>query len=93
MVRPKQVKVQAYTLEGQEYSATVSGMLARIIQHELDHLDGVLFIDRLSETGKMAAAAALSEFEETFTGRAKRGEIPNFEDIEKRLAELENRYC
>lgn len=93
VVRPKQVKVQAYTLEGREYNADVGGLLARIIQHELDHLDGVLFVDRLSETGKMAAAPVLAEFDERFAGRLKRGEIPSLDEIEKRFVELEHRYC
>jgi len=93
VTRPKQVKVQAYTLDGSQYNAHVGGMLARIIQHELDHLDGMLFIDRLNETGRMAAAPTLTEFEERFAGRVERGEISSAEEIEKRLVELEGRYC
>ncbi len=47
--RPARVAVQAFTLKGKPYTLEAQGLLARVIQHELDHLDGVLFIDRLDE--------------------------------------------
>ena len=49
LIRPEQVKVQAWNLKGKPFSLDAEGMLARVIQHEIDHLNGVLFIDRLSE--------------------------------------------
>jgi peptide deformylase len=91
--RPRQVKVQAYGLDGREYTAVVDGLLARVIQHELDHLDGVLFVDRLSETGKMAVQDELQEFEERFESQREAGAIPPNEEIAQRLAELEAKYC
>jgi peptide deformylase len=45
--RPQAVKVQAWNLKGRPFSLDADGLLARVIQHELDHLNGVLFIDRL----------------------------------------------
>jgi len=47
LVRPDQVKVQAWSEKGRPFSLDADGMLARVIQHEIDHLNGVLFIDRL----------------------------------------------
>ncbi|MEQ8785952.1 MAG: peptide deformylase [Pirellulaceae bacterium] len=91
--RPKQVRVQAYGLDGREYAAVVDGLLARVIQHELDHLDGVLFVDRLSETGKMAVEADLDEFEDRFELQRELGKIPGDEEIARRLAEFEAKYC
>lgn len=49
VIRSKKVKFQAYCLDGTEVTATWSGLAARVLQHEVDHLDGVLFIDRLKE--------------------------------------------
>lgn len=49
LVRPEFVKVQAWNLKGKPFTVEAEGMLARVIQHELDHLNGVLFIDRLSD--------------------------------------------
>jgi peptide deformylase len=49
VVRPKKIKVQAWNEKGRPFTIEADGILARVIQHEYDHLDGVLFIDRISE--------------------------------------------
>jgi peptide deformylase len=49
VVRPKTVKIQAWNERGRPFTLEAEGILARVILHENDHLDGVLFIDRLSE--------------------------------------------
>lgn len=91
--RPKQVHVSAFNLQGEAYDAEVSGFLARVVQHETDHLDGVLFTDRMSETGRMKLLPQLEEFEIEFNSRREKREIPDDEKIAARLAELERRYC
>jgi peptide deformylase len=45
--RPIQVKVQAWNVKGRSFSMDADDLLARVIQHELDHLNGMLFIDRI----------------------------------------------
>ena len=45
--RPKKVKVRAYNRKGQQYEITGTDLLARALCHEIDHLDGVLFLDRV----------------------------------------------
>lgn len=47
--RFKEVKFSALDLSGKTITVRGSDLLARVLQHELDHLDGILFIDRLSE--------------------------------------------
>ncbi len=47
--RPDRVRVKFRDLEGQEREIEADGLLATCIQHEIDHLDGVLFIDHLSK--------------------------------------------
>ena len=49
VVRPKAVKVQAWNENGRPFIVEASGILARVILHEYDHLEGILFIDRLPE--------------------------------------------
>jgi len=49
VIRPKTVKVQAWNEKGRPFTIEASGLLARVILHEYDHLEGVLFIDRLPE--------------------------------------------
>lgn len=45
--RHKKVKLQAYNLSGEEVNITLSGMKARVVQHEVDHLDGLMFFNRV----------------------------------------------
>lgn len=47
--RPKKVKIEAVDSEGQPFTEEAEGLLAVCIQHELDHLNGVLFVDYLSK--------------------------------------------
>ena len=49
VTRPKTVKVQAWNEKGRSFTLEAGGVLARVILHEYDHLEGVLFIDRLPE--------------------------------------------
>ncbi|HAF86608.1 MAG TPA: peptide deformylase [Sphaerochaeta sp.] len=46
--RPARVSVQAQDIEGKPFTIKAEGLLARAIQHENDHLNGILFIDRLT---------------------------------------------
>lgn len=90
--RPESIRIQAYQLDGQFIDATVDGLLARAIQHELDHLDGVLFTDRLSETGKIAVTPDLQELDLTYRSQLETGEIPRDEEIENRRRQIESQY-
>lgn len=51
--RYKCIEVQALDRNGEAVSRTIRGYLARIIQHEVDHLDGVLFVDKVDEMSVM----------------------------------------
>lgn len=91
--RPKQVRVNAYGLDGQEIRADLDGLFARVVQHELDHLDGVLFVDRMSETNRLEILDALDEFEAEFASQRQVGGIPADEEIAKQIAVWEKKYC
>ncbi|HEC91494.1 MAG TPA: peptide deformylase, partial [Candidatus Atribacteria bacterium] len=45
--RSSQVTVEALDLDGEEIKITKENLIARVLQHEIDHLEGVLFIDRI----------------------------------------------
>ncbi|MFH1479566.1 MAG: peptide deformylase [Candidatus Omnitrophota bacterium] len=47
VVRPREVTVETLDIDGKELRIEAGGLLARVLQHEIDHLDGVLFIDRI----------------------------------------------
>ena len=89
VIRPERVTLNAFDLSGQEFRDELKGLFARVAQHEVDHLDGVLFIDRLSPTELISAKGAIEHFEEQFEGMRRRGEIPDDPTIAQRLGELE----
>jgi hypothetical protein len=67
----------------------LDGLFARAFQHEYDHLDGVLLIDRLSPAALLSIKQALRDLELEFQGDRQRGAIPADGQIAARLAELE----
>lgn len=93
MIRNTTIRVQAYNLAGEEFDATVDGMFARCVQHETDHLDGILFTDKMSPTEKAEVDGLLYELELDFQSRQETGDIPSAEAIAARLAELEAARC
>lgn len=92
VTRPKQITVQAYNLQGEEIRASLNGMLARVVQHEYDHLDGVLFVDRMSPTARAQVQPTLNEFELSFRALRQTGAMPDDAAIASRLAQWEQRY-
>jgi peptide deformylase len=48
VTRPERVVVEALDIEGNRFRKEATGLKARAIQHEIDHLDGILFLDHLS---------------------------------------------
>jgi peptide deformylase len=59
IVRPKEIHLTGYDLDGNEISVEADELLARLYQHELDHLDGKLLLDYLDETQKAEAMRTL----------------------------------
>ncbi|MDC7227413.1 MAG: peptide deformylase [Spirochaetales bacterium] len=49
VMRPEEIQIQAWNEKGKPFTLDATGILARVIQHEYDHLRGKLFIDRLNE--------------------------------------------
>jgi peptide deformylase len=61
VIRPKSIKVQAWNEKGRPFTLEAGGLLARVIQHECDHLEGVLFIDRLPEQKRKRLLAKMEK--------------------------------
>jgi len=59
--RPESCRVQAFRPDGSALEETYSGFPSRIIQHEFDHLEGVLLVDRMSPADRLKNKAALEE--------------------------------
>jgi peptide deformylase len=87
--RPASIHVTAYNLQGQAATWAAEGLFARVVQHENDHLDGVMFIDRISQTALIDIRGELDEFRDEFERKRELGEIPSDAKIFAHLAELE----
>jgi peptide deformylase len=61
VIRPRSVKIQAWNEKGRPFTLEASGMIARVILHEYDHLGGVLFIDRISERKRTRILAKIEK--------------------------------
>ncbi len=92
--RAKTVKVQAYDLEGKvieivtsDLPQNIAELSSRVLQHEIDHLHGVLYIDKMGPLGRLSARGTLRDFEREFRKAQEKGEYPSDAEIEKRLKE------
>ncbi len=72
--RAKSVIVRAQTLEGGTMEIEATGFLARAIQHEGDHLNGILFIDRMNSASKAALSSRLKRLQKETRRGIKHGE-------------------
>ena len=66
--RPERVKVRALDRDGNPFEIEAEGLLARCLQHEIDHLDGRMFIDHLSVLRRKAALAKWATIKGKYPG-------------------------
>ena len=71
IMRTKTMRIDAQDLEAKSFTDTQSGYLARIWQHEFDHLNGTMIIDRMGALAKMAAKKQLKVLEEAYSKRKR----------------------
>lgn len=87
--RSKEIEVSACTLNGEVIHWKMEGLLARAFQHELDHLDGALFIDHLPPSEVLRLRPTIEFWEKEFAASVKQGEEAFLEAVESRLKALE----
>jgi peptide deformylase len=91
--RPERIVVDAWSLAGEPIRMDLDGLLARVVQHEFDHLEGRLFTDRLPEAAALEVRRDLETFREMFAGRQSRGELPGDAALVAELDRLEAARC
>jgi peptide deformylase len=74
--RAKTVTVQWYDLESKKYEMVCHELPARVWQHEIDHLAGVLFIDKMGSIGRHRSQKDLEKFISDFEKAKKKGDLP-----------------
>lgn len=78
--RPATVKVDARDITGERFKVNLSGLPARVFQHEFDHLQGTLFFDRMTEDVLESIRSELKALEKKYESRTG---LPSPESIEK----------
>lgn len=79
--RPKTIRVSAFDLQGNAIEQTFEGFLARIIQHENDHINGVMFFDRMGDEAKRDLEEPIGELETVFRSKQNSGAIDPDTDL------------
>ncbi len=93
VMRSKQIMLSAYDLTGQPIELKCEGFLARVLQHENDHLDGTMFFDRMTEDARKDIGGPLEEFEIDFRSKQAGGAIPSDEQLAKQRDQWIARYA
>jgi peptide deformylase len=93
VIRPKTIRVNAFDLVGNEINVELSGFEARIVQHETDHLNGTLFIDRLKEGSDVELLPQLDALHSDFRSQQKTGGLPADDILLARLSDWEQEFC
>jgi peptide deformylase len=86
--RADEIVVEAFDLDGQGFELTVDDLASRAIQHETDHLDGKLFIDRMSEADQREIMSNVKDFETLFRRQQELGLVPPDVELEVELKRL-----
>jgi peptide deformylase len=69
--RPHAIVLEAMDQDGKPYRIPVTGFRARAVQHEIDHLDGILFLDRLSAVKRALLLSKWKKLRKGMTGHIK----------------------
>ncbi len=72
ITRPGEVEVTATNIDGGQYSFHAGGLLAKAVQHEFDHLQGILFIDRMSSATKAELRPEIDDLQEQTKAELKK---------------------
>jgi peptide deformylase len=85
--RPDRIMVRARDAHGEPFEVEATELLSRVIQHETDHLDGILFISKISDAERSMAATQLKALRAEFAKRARREQAKRDAEEKKRQAE------
>lgn len=86
--RPEKITVQAFGLDGQGFQMELEDLPARVVQHETDHLDGVMFFDRMTETSARELQPKLDDFSSLFLKQQESGKVGSDAELAAELDRL-----
>lgn len=83
--RAERIRITALDRDGNPFELAAEGLTSRAIQHEVDHLQGILFIDKLNPLVKLGIIGKIKEFERNYRHSQAAGEIPSNQEITRSL--------
>ena len=92
VIRSESIEVESISLSGEEQHFQWKDRLARIVQHEMDHLNGISFVDRLSASAKIDAKPELDDLRTVFEGDQRLG-FDLVETSKREWEEYERKFC
>jgi peptide deformylase len=91
--RPESIHLSAYDISGKAIETKLEGFVARVVQHEKDHLDGVMFFDRMPEQSRRELDHQLEEMDTDFRSKQSTGAIEPDEELIARLKNWTDKYA
>ena len=85
VTRATKIVVDAFDLNGQQFELELEDLHARVVQHEYDHVEGVMFTDRVPSEELQKIQPLISDLEQQFRNRQKEGTIESDEQLRKKL--------
>ncbi|WP_437224516.1 peptide deformylase [Planctomicrobium sp. SH661] len=87
--RAESLVVEAFDLDGQGFTMDLSDLEARVVQHENDHLDGIMFTDRMRDDGTSAELDQhIPKFVAAYQQAQRAGQLPPDDEIRRQLQEM-----
>lgn len=89
VTRATKIIVDAFDLHGQQFELELEDLHARVVQHEYDHVEGVMFTDRVPPLELQKIQPLISDLELQFRNRQKEGTAESDQQLKAKLLELE----
>ena len=90
VARATRIVVDAFDLSGRQFELELEDLPARVVQHEYDHVEGVMFIDRVAPGALPKLKPLIDDLEIQFRNRQKEGTIPSDEQLKASLKVLQD---
>ena len=88
VARSEEIVVDAFDLKGQGFELTLKDFPARVVQHEYDHIEGIMFFDKLTEASKREVLPQVEQFVNYYRSGQEKGEIPSDTEVQKQLKDI-----
>lgn len=87
--RAAEIVVEGFDLDGQGFEMTLDDLAARCVQHECDHLQGIMFFERMTDTARKEVEPTIADFVSHFRRQQEQGKFPPDSEIEAQLKQLQ----